>query len=448
MNDWEEHIRAATEAMEKANYETAEKRLDAAMEEARDRFSHTDVRIPQTLCFMAQLYFKQNELDKAEKALKKAVKLNDALQEPDETCQAMNLYTLASIEARTNRHNEAKRHFDEAFPLLQRTSTPQEIERLNADFRKLLNVSGAKTKAQKPQEKPAGKRSEQPKPTLGQQPAAAQNAATEDPQRLERFNSWTEDICEGLQLIESENMTVRMAGYASICEALQLAIEIFPEGHQNTGQTLNALALAAHYLDQVDQAEQLYLQALAVLEAYTGKDSLPVAQVKLNLATLYKESDRYGPADLYFRQSFYIIEKAPDLDEEWFNATASAFNLMLMKAQTEARAHQYIEKAIAAENAANLQEAANQLHEAYKLLRNHVDDSSEWYARVFSQQARILRKQGRATEAEQLQSGADKIARQNMEKQAMINHIASQLPQLPSIPWMTEVMNKEVSNRV
>ncbi len=253
-----------------------------------------------------------------------------------------------------------------------------------------------------------------------------------EPQDDAEFAEWEKDIRGGLLLLEDrDNSQLITAAYMLLHQALSRAYRLFGRTHPNTAESLNAIALALHYLELVEQAESSYLQAIKIGESTLGRNHLAVARYKLNLATMYKEFDRYGPADMYFRQAFNVMEHDPEKDPQWFDETAREFTAMLERSRAEAAAYKLIQEAQSLERAGEYQQASQRMYEAHSLLKDHFPVGSRCYALVFSMQSQYLRLLGNTAEANALQEGADYNNQVRIQKEAARRELAQSLPPLP-----------------
>lgn len=437
---WDENIQNGKTALATADYQTAEAEFSRALEHAKASFTHTDVRIPETLSYLAQSLYRQKKFDQAEPLLKQALKLHKALKTGN-FFKGIDGYTLACIQKFKGDKTLSERNAKEALLSLSRDLQQEEAKNLIESLASFVEPDGSPAPLD-PSEQDKGK-SEKTTPPESKEPAkeqAAENAAANKrPEPTEQqYDEWTSKFNTALELVNRNETAQIVAGYKQLNELLIYIYKTFPLPHPCAAETINGMALAASYLELFERAKNLYHLAIHDMEATLGPDSPDTARIKLNLACLYKDQDdsptgTYN-ADLYFRQSFDIFQKDPGMDQEWFNATAQAFNQMLERARVEMEGYAELQKISNLEQQHKLEEAYKAGQDLYNKLKKYFPQSSKSYVTIFKEQARILKKLGKTTEADMLLHGAEDIEKNRLEKAALKSILDSQLPPIPT-PW-------------
>lgn len=424
---WDEYIKNGSVALARADYRTAEAEFANALCVAKASFEHTDPRIPQTISCLGQAYFLQRKFDEAEPLLKQSIKLNTALKASD-LQKGSDLYCLGCILKHRGLASKAEETFSEALPLIQRNLPQSEVLQLIAVLQQVISDAVPGAAASKPVSPPRNVK-ELPPPLQRPQPTE------------EQYTEWANVLNAGLELINSEEQSQIIAGYNQLNDLLIHWYKTFLLPHPCAAETLNGLALAASYLGIFERAKNLFHLSIRDMEATIGPETLETARIKLNLALLYKDQDDSvtGPtnADLYFRQSFDIFKHDPGMDQEWFNATAQAFTIMLERSRLQVESYHEYDKIYELEQKHKLEEAAEAASRLHSKLKQYFPDSSPCYVRLFNDQARILQKLGRTAEAQLLRAGADRISQDKLEKIAMQRLLEDQLPPVPT-PWDVE----------
>jgi len=436
---WDENIENGKTALANADYQKAETEFSKALEHAKASFTHTDQRIPETISCLAQALYRQKRFDQSEPLLKQALKLHKALNTAD-IIKGIDTYTLACIQKFNGDTALSERNAKEGMRLLARDLQQVEVKNLIDSLASFIEPNGSSAPAELPsqQEGKAEEKAEASKKASSE--AKDENIpASRKPEPTEQqYEDWTGKFNAGLELVNRKEAAQIVAGYKQLHELLVHIYKTFPLPHPCAAETINGMALAASYLELFDRAKNLYHLAIHDMEATLGPESFDTARIKLNLACLYKDQDDSSTgtynADLYFRQSFDIFQKDPNMDQEWFNSTAHAFTQMLEKARVEMEGYAELQKISDLEQQHKLEEAYKAGQELYNKLKKYFPQSSNCYVTLFKEQARILRKLGKTTEADMLIHGAEDIEKNRLEKAALKSILDSQLPPVPT-PW-------------
>jgi len=95
--------------------------------------------------------------------------------------------------------------------------------------------------------------------------------------------------------------------YSRARKMLQHALTVLTEPSDERARALNILAQIAQDLEDLEEAERLYLQSLETYRAI--QDLRGEAVIATNLATLYEYQDRYGDAREMYRKAIKIYEE-------------------------------------------------------------------------------------------------------------------------------------------
>lgn len=437
---WDENIENGKTALANADYQKAETEFSKALEHAKASFAHTDQRIPETISCLAQALYRQKRFDQSEPLLKQAIKLHKALKTAD-IIKGIDTYTLACIQKFKGDAALSERNAKEGMRLLARDLQQLEVKNLIDSLASFIEPNGSSAAAELPDQVLSEQRSlssatpkKEPSETKVQKTLTGRKPEPTEQQ----YEDWTSKFNAGLEMVNRTETAQIVAGYKQLHELLIHIYKTFPLPHPCAAETINGMALAASYLELFERAKNLYHLAIHDMEATLGPESLDTARIKLNLACLYKDQDDSSTgtynADLYFRQSFDIFQKDPSMDQEWFNATAHAFTRMLEKARVEMEGYAELQKISNLEQQHKLEEAYQAGQELYNKLKKYFPQSSNCYVTLFKEQARILKKLGKTTEADMLLHGAEDIEKNKLEKAALKTILDSQLPPIPT-PW-------------
>ncbi len=121
---WDAHMEAAIAAHRRAAFDSAERHLQAAKEEAED-FTRDDPRLAQTLMALSAVNFERNRYDEAEPYLEEVLALRREALGPDHRQVGITLNALGVVRARDNRPGEALPLFRQALTIIDRTAEPR-----------------------------------------------------------------------------------------------------------------------------------------------------------------------------------------------------------------------------------------------------------------------------------------------------------------------------------
>lgn len=89
-------------------------------------------------------------------------------------------------------------------------------------------------------------------------------------------------------------------------KALEMRMTLLGSQHPDVVETLNDLAIIAHYQHHDDQAETLHRQALAILTTIYGPEHPDVAQCLQNIATVCHYQGKYTETEALFQQALHM----------------------------------------------------------------------------------------------------------------------------------------------
>lgn len=365
---WDKTSKAATEAANKKDYDTAVTLYKQALDDAKGSGLEAKF-IALTMSDLANVYRNQGKTTEAESLLKEGLALKEKAYGSMDPTLVSSLANLGQFYKNTGRLPEASAMLERASAIQEKKSGPNSV----------LLV-----------------------PLLNAQAGVAMSAGNDD-QALKLLNRVV-DLAKGsndkaTQIISMNNLAtvLRRQGKTAEAEALlaqvvQLQANQKPVGKNeadrgqnsdhNKAAALTQLARVRREKGEFDKAKPLLLQAYNLLTAKGTTEPIPAQIVAIdNLATCCKEMGDYAEAVKYYRQALALQGKVGDTTPE-------------------AKAARLTNLALALVASGDTTESEGLLVNSVSLMEQQYGKDSDKIAPALSNLAEIYRIENRFTDAE------------------------------------------------
>lgn len=437
---WQDDFNRGLKQLDQGQLAEAEASFSAALNYARQKFKHTDTRIPDSFAFLGRTLLLQKKAQEATPALRQAVNIAKHMQHKNKDI-AITRYLWAYIDTAEDAAERRQQALEELTEYLK----ANEIQNIQDKLKQLFTVRNKPepkpkpapekpvTKAEPPQPEPKPEPEPQsptkpkPKPEPKKEPApGAEPKPAPEPKRDQaepicesgffRSHLWDRNLADAESSQETQAQTVEPQHYAAWSARLNAAMEraakpelseilcayvdmhdlmaetvrLYKPPHTAVGDHLLALADIANTVGMVETAGELTWLALRNFQLTLGPRHGKTGYAHLALAQAFREQENFALCSFHFNAACSILQSLPDLDRDWFQKVISQYRMIQHRERLQAQLDRNLEEMTRLCQDGKPVEADKLGCETYKLLMQFFPADHYAFVSLFHRHATAL----------------------------------------------------------
>lgn len=433
---WQDDFNRGLKQLDQGQLAEAEASFSAALNYARQKFKHTDTRIPDSFAFLGRTLLLQKKTQEAAPALRQAVNIAKHMQHKNKDI-AITRYLWAYIDTAEDASERRQQALDELNEYLK----ANEIQNIQNKLKQLFTVRNKPgtepkpkpapeqpvTKTELPLPEPMAEPEPQPpikpepklepkkEPAPGTEPKLDQaepicesgffrshlwdrnQADVESSQEAEaktvepqHYADWSARLNAAMERAAKPELSEILCAYVDMHDLMTETVRLYKPPHTAVGDHLLALADIANTVGMVETAGELTWLALRNFQLTLGPRHGKTGYAHLALAQAFREQENYVQCSYHFNAACNILQSLPDLDREWFQKVVSQYQLLQHRERLQAQLDRNLDEMTRLCQDGKAVEADKLGCETYKLLMQFFPPDHYAFVSLFHRHATAL----------------------------------------------------------